>query len=40
MVILEGLINISVVYKENKSLYDELINDNIDLVLEILSQQD
>lgn len=40
MVILEGLINISVVYKENKSLYDELINDNLDLVLKILSQQD
>ena len=40
MVILEGLINISVVYKENKSLYDEMIHDSFDLVLEILSQQD
>ena len=40
MVILEGLINISVIYKENKSLYDELISDNLDLVLKILSQQD
>ena len=40
MVILEGLINISVVYKENKSLYDEMIHDSFDLVLKILSQQD
>ena len=37
MVILEGLINISVVYKENKSLYDEMIHDSFDLILRLLS---
>ena len=36
----KGFGNVGVVYKENKSLYDELINDNLDLVLKILSQQD
>jgi len=40
MVILEGLINISVVYKENKPLYNEMIHDSFDLILRLLSQQD
>ncbi|MBI0133350.1 MULTISPECIES: TetR/AcrR family transcriptional regulator [Snodgrassella] len=36
MVILEGLSNISLIYKDNKLLYDEIIKNNFNWVSEIL----
>ncbi|OTQ56403.1 TetR/AcrR family transcriptional regulator [Gilliamella apis] len=36
MVILEGLLNISVVYKDDKTLYDAMINDNFALITNLL----
>ena len=36
MVILEGLSNISLIYKDNKLLYDEIIKNSFNWVSEIL----
>lgn len=36
MVILEGLLNISVVYKDDKTLYDAMINDSFALITSLL----
>ena len=37
MVILEGLLNISVVYKDDKTLYDKMIKDSFALITNLLS---
>ena len=36
MVILEGLLNISIVYKDDKTLYDTMINDSFALITNLL----